>query len=130
MTDPGEAFTWPPTLPMLKVDMRIDDNRDDATLSQELAAVIGYVERVKGSQVDLYGVDDPSTPVTDPAYRLPLDDGYVFGALRLAARQHARRRSPDGMVASLDTGSVRVGTGDSDIDRMLRVGRFASPVIA
>jgi hypothetical protein len=34
------------------------------------------------------------------------------------------------MVASLDTGSVRVGTGDSDIDRMLRVGRFASPVIA
>lgn len=118
--------TWPPTLDQLKADMRITDNRDDVILSGELAACIAYVERTKGAQVDLYGFDGPTTVPR----RLPFDDGYWLGTMRLAARQHARRRSPDGMVASLDQGSVRIGTGDSDIDRMLRVGRFASPVIA
>lgn len=126
MTDPLVTPTWPPTLAQLKADMRLTDNRDDVILAGELAAAIAYVERTKGAQVDLYGFDGPgAVPV-----RLPFDDGYWFGTMRLAARAHARRRSPDGMVASVDQGSVRVGTGDADIDRMLRVGRFASPVIA
>lgn len=126
MTDPLVTPTWPPTLDQLKADMRVNDTRDDVILSGELAGCIAYVERVKGSAVDLYGFDGPEAVPR----RVPFDTGYWLGTMRLAARQHARRRSPDGMVASLDQGSIRIGTGDSDIDRMLRVGKFASPVIA
>lgn len=128
MTTPDPVY-WPPTLAMLKVDQgKTDSTRDDAKLSQELAAAVAYVERVRRAAVDFSGLLTESE--LEDAGMVQVDDDLRFGTIRLALRQHARSRSPDGMIASPDLGSVRVGTGDADIDRMLRVGRFAGPVFA
>lgn len=120
--------TWPPQLTALKIDLRIDDSRDDAQLTAHLAAAVAYVERVRGGQVDFSG------ELTGPELALlglvPVGDDLMHGTVRLAGRLHARGRSPDGMVSSPEFGSVRIGTGDADIDRMIRVGRWSMPVIA
>lgn len=121
MTAP-DPHRWPPTLQELKVDAAIADARDDAKLSQELESAVAYVEGVRGDQVDFTGLTDPA-PKARPTATLRL------GTIRLALRWHARGRSPDGMIASAETGSVRVASGDSDIDRMLRIGRFALPTL-
>jgi hypothetical protein len=128
VTTPDPDVYWPPTLAQLKVDGEINHTRDDAKLSQELAAAVAYVERVRGGTIDFSG------ELTELELAL-LELGRVgadlrLGTIRLALRWQARGRSPDGMVASPDLGSVRVSTGDSDIDRKLRVGRFAGPVFA
>lgn len=117
--------TWPPQLDALKLDLKIklDDTRDDDRLQFNLAGAVAYVERVQQRRVDFSGVG------TDPTL-IPVNDDLVHGTIRLAGRLLARGRSPDGMVTSAEFGSVRVGTGDADIDRMLRVGRYARPVIA
>lgn len=115
--------TWPPVLDDLKSDLKIklDDTRDDVRLSTELAAAVAYVERVHRGRVDFLDDDPTLRPVTDDLHH---------GTVRLAGRWLARGRSPDGMVTSTEFGSVRVSSGDADIDRMLRVGKFARPVIA
>lgn len=118
---------WPPTLAMLKVDAKIHDTRDDAKLSMELESAVDYVEGVR-RDVDFTGLLTEEELETAGMVRV----GWALhlGTLRLAQRWHARGRSPDGMIASPDSGSVRVSTGDADIDRLLKVGRFARPVIA
>jgi hypothetical protein len=128
VTTPDPDVYWPPTLAQLKVDGEIDHNRDDAKLSQELGAAVAYVERVRRGSLEFTGL---LTEDEAAALGLVLVDADTrLGTIRLALRWQARGRSPDGMVASPDLGSVRVSTGDSDIDRMLRVGRFAGPVFA
>lgn len=128
MTTPDPVY-WPPTLGMLKIDNKsTDSTRDDAKLSQELDAAVAYVERVRRGSVDFSGLLTELELVAAGMIRVDAD--LRLGTIRLALRQHARTRSPDGMVASPDLGSVRVGTGDADIDRMLRVGRYAGPVFA
>lgn len=114
---------WPPQRDELKVDTSLEDgDQDDARLDQTLNAAVAYVERVHRGRVDFL---DP------PLGALPVPDAdMVLGTLRLAARLHNRRRSPDGMVAAAELGSVRVGTGDADIDKLLRLGRWAPSVIA
>jgi hypothetical protein len=118
-----DPYRWPPTLPELKVDGGIKDNRLDPKLSQELEAAVAFVEGVRGGQVDFTALADPA-PKARPTATLRL------GTIRLALRWQARGRSPDGMIASAEGGSTRVSSGDADIDRMLRIGRFALPVIA
>lgn len=114
---------WPPTLDALKVDARINDSRDDARLSMELEAAAEYVQGVRGDRIDFTG------PPADGSTLGPVTATLRLGTIRLALRWHARGRSPDGMIASPDVGSVRVSSGDSDIDRMLRIGRYALPVL-
>lgn len=117
---------WPPTLAELKEDRQIDqaDQRHDGELAQVLAAAVAYVQDVKAGQFNmglfLDGEDELEPP--DAAIRL--------GTLRLAGRWHDRRRSPDGMINAQEMGATRVTSGDSDIDRMLRLGRFAGFVFA
>lgn len=124
MTEPApDPHRWPPDLADLKVDAKIRDSRDDAKLSMELDAAVAYVEGVRGGTVDFTGAEPPATGKARPTSTLRL------GTIRLALRWHARGRSPDGMIASPDVGSVRVSSGDADIDRMLRVGRYALPVL-
>ena len=118
---------WPPTLTALKVDGKIPDSRDDAKLSAELAAAVDYVEGVR-RDVDFTGL--LTEEELEDAGMVRVGHALHLGTIRLALRWQARGRSPDGMIASPDTGSVRVSTGDADIDRMLKVGRFARPVIA
>lgn len=121
MTAP-DPHRWPPTLTELKVDAVIDDARDDARLSAELEAAIAYIEGVRGGQVDFTGLADPA-PKARPTATLRL------GTIRLALRWHARGRSPDGMIASTDGPTTRVSSGDVDIDKMCRIGRYALPVL-
>lgn len=120
--------TWPPTLTELKTDMKIkpgegDSTNLDAQLEQTLDAAVAFVERVRPAfrydQTDIaqFGLPDPT-------------DDLRLGTLRLAGRWHIRRRSPDGMVAMGELGSARVASFDSDIERLLGIGRFAKPVIA
>lgn len=109
---------WPPTLDELKVDMKIDlsDTRDDERLIQVLDAAVDYVERVRPElQYD---------PLDPEQFELPEPSrDHRLGTLRLAARWHLRRRSPDGMINMAELGQSRVTTYDNDIDRLLRIGR-------
>lgn len=121
MTAP-DPHRWPPTLDETKVVAQIQDSRDDARLSLELEAAVSYVEGVRGGQVDFTGVATDGRALPSATLRM--------GTIRLALRWLARGRSPDAMIASPEGGSVRVSSGDSDIDRQLRIGRYALPVIA
>lgn len=118
------ALTWPPTLAELKIDkgIPVDDTRDDTELERQLTAAIGFVQRV---HVDRYNLTDESDS------ELPLPDAaMVLGTIRLALRWHTRKRSPDALVAMGELGAGRVPSFDTDIDRMLRIGRFAPSVFA
>lgn len=121
MTAP-DPHRWPPTLDELKVDAVINDPRDDARLSMELEAAVAYIEGVRGATIDFTGLADPA-PKGRPTGTLRL------GTIRLALRWHARGRSPDAMISSPDGPSTRVSSGDTDIDRMCRIGRYALPVL-
>ena len=117
---------WPPLLSDLKIDASIDvaDVRDDAPLQQVLDASISFVQRVHRGRYD-FGLGESGDEL------LPAPDvGIVLGTVRLAARWHTRRRSPDALVSMGELGSGRVPSFDPDIDRMLRIGRYAPSVIA
>lgn len=116
--------TWPPTLSDLKVDLKIDvgDVRNDGRLALDLSAAVTFVERVKSGQF-LFDATDPDQVIAG----LPLpDDDLFLGTLRLAGRWGSRRRSPDALIQMAELGSSRVPSFDTDIDRMLRLGRFAA----
>lgn len=106
-------MAWPPTLQDLKDDLGINDPRDDATLQRQLDAAIAYVTRVKG---DEYGLFDTNADTE-------------LGTVRLAGRFYTRRRSPDGIVAMGELGTATVPALDSDIEKLLEIGRFGGSVI-
>lgn len=118
--------TWPPELADLKIDAQLDadDDRDDAALVQTLDAAISFVQRRHRGRYDfgLGELGDELLPAPE------LDMG--LGTVRLAMRWHTRRRSPDALISLGDLGAGRVPSFDADIDRMLRVGRYAPSVIA
>ncbi len=101
-------MAWPPTLDDLKVDLNIDDTRDDTSLQHCLDAAVQFVE-------EIHTDDDLSR--------------YFLGAIRLAGRWYTRRSSPDGVVVMNEMGNSRVPSFDSDIDRLLRIGKYRKPVI-
>jgi len=105
---------WPPSLEDLKLDLKIEDDRDDERLQQMLDAAVAYVERVR-SDVD---------------YSAPVPADLVVGALRLAGRWNSRRRSPDALVDAGDLGSSRIPGVDPDIERLLGIGRFRGAMFA
>lgn len=109
--------TWPPDLAALKVDMKMDsdDDRFDVPLQVTLDAAVAYVERVR-TDVDFTGADATKTPVTDD---------LVLGTLRYARRLDIRRDSPSGMVVTDQIGATPVAGWDADIEKLLRVGRYA-----
>lgn len=116
-------LTWPPQLDDVKDDLKIDrgDVRDDARLSAALGAAIDLVTRLRGTAYNLTG-----TTSTLPS---PTQD-IVLGTVRLAVRWYTRGRSPDGLVANGgELGVSRVPSFDADIDRLLGLGRYRSPVI-
>lgn len=109
---------WPPTLDELKIDMKVDltDLRDDDRLTQVLDAAVAFVERVRS---DVNFTADPLSTLPDPSADVRL------GVLRLAGRWDVRRRSPDALIQMAEMGASRVPPFDSDIERLLGVGRFA-----
>lgn len=113
---------WPPLLADLKTDAQIplDDTRDDVELEQVLLAAVTFVARVHRESYDFGAA--PALPAPDATMSL--------GTCRLAMRWHTRRRSPDALISLGDVGASRVPSFDTDIDRMVRIGRYAPPVFA
>lgn len=113
--------TWPPSVEDLKSDASISVDTDDERLTRDLDAAVAYVRRVRPR----FNYEaDPLSP-----YPAPTADVFL-GTIRLASRWHTRTRSPDGLISMGDLGGARVSSGDIDIDRLLRIGRFAAVVIA
>lgn len=114
--------TWPPTLTQLKIDMKdleVDDDRFDGPLQLTLDAAVKYVQRVRKGEVDFDNPDDPGDGLDG------VDDDLVLGTLRYARRLDIRRESPSGMVVSDQLGSTPVAGWDADIEKLLRIGRYA-----
>jgi hypothetical protein len=119
------SVTWPPTLDELKDDLKIalDDTTEDVRLTMDLDASIAFVQRVRSDvQYDPLNPDQLGLPGPDADLKL--------GTLRLAGRWNTRRRSPDAMIAMAELGTARVSSYDPDIDRMLRIGRYAPMAFA
>lgn len=116
-------MVWPPTLEALKLDMDIDisDTRDDEVLQTQLDAAVAFVESVRPR------INYRNDLLSD--YPEPEPD-LVLGTLRLAGRWYTRRRSPEGLVAMGEMGSARIPAFDSDIEKLLRIGRWAKAVVA
>lgn len=117
--------TWPPLLDDLKRDMRMADDvtRFDVPLQQTLDAAVSYVERVR-SDVDFtaFSAEDPTERDTT---KVAVTDDLVLGTLRYARRLDIRRDSPSGMVVTDQIGATPVAGWDADIEKLLRIGRFA-----
>lgn len=123
---PAQFGVWPPSLADLKLDMGDTDPASDAKdpeLVVVLAAAVAKVRELKGGTWDLSEDGEESgTDLTPP------DAALILGTLRLAARWHTRRSSWDNMVNLADGASTPVPGFDADIDRLLRIGRYAPPV--
>jgi hypothetical protein len=119
-------MSWPPTLADLKADMRSRGEDaavldiDDVRLQPMLDAAVSFVQRVRWK---FNFTADPESELPDPTADL------ILGTLRLASRWHTRRRSPDSLVQMGELGAGRVPSIDPDIDRLLRLGRHALPVV-
>lgn len=111
------VLLWEPNLADLKDDMGIalSDTRDDDKLQAMLDAAIAFVYRVRTDLV-----------LSGPGFATDSVPDLCLGTLRLAGRWHTRRKSPDGLVQlGNELGSGRVPAFDPDIERLLRIGRFA-----
>jgi hypothetical protein len=119
-------MSWPPDLAFLKRDQKITDERDDARLADMLAAAVSFVQEIHRGRFDFGEIPEDVTadPLPTPGAQMEL------GTVRLAVRWSVRGRSPDGLVNSGELGLSRVTTFDPDIDRQLRIGRYAPSVIA
>src|SRR5690606_36380139 len=109
------------TLEDLKLDLSIEDDRDDAVLEQNLSAALDFAREVRS---DLNWSADPDSDLPAPSAT------HELGVIRLAGRWFIRRRSPDALIQSADTGASRIPSVDPDIERMLGLGRYRKPVIA
>lgn len=117
---------WPPSIADLRLDMQRDGQVDvsDQALEQVLSAAIDYVQDVKRGRINFGTGEESESELADPEYR------YILGTLRYAERLHQRRMSPDGLLNMGEMGSARVGSGDLDVDRLLRIGRFGPATFA
>lgn len=105
--------TWPPLLEDLQRDMKLTDvtltDEQVEQLEQTLAAAIAYVERTR-SDLDF----------TDS-----LGDDLMLGTLRYARRLDLRRETPVGLMVLDGITSTTIPGWDSDIERLLQIGRYA-----
>lgn len=123
MTDP--VLTWPLTVEDLRQDADGSDNAelatwDDERLQMVLDAAVSWVRDVRPQ----FNYDGSSTStLPEPT------QNHMLGILRLAGRWHNRRSSPNGIVDMGEMGGSRITSYDPDIDRLLRIGRWAKAVI-
>src|SRR5689334_24989115 len=115
------SAAWIPSLTELKVDLDLQDAIDDSALQSCLDTAVAFVQ---DRHRDRYNVDE------DPFSTLPsMPSSVRLGVVRLAGRWYTRRRSPDGLIATVDFGTSRIPSFDSDIERLLRIGRYAKSEI-
>jgi hypothetical protein len=124
--DPDRRLVWPPTLSDLKRDLslREDDEDDDESLADQLAAAMAFVARTHEGRYefggDAFGL---LSPLPQPGPEM------VLGTVRLAGRWWTRKRSPDGTIAMGDIGTTTIPGFDSDLERMLEMGRYGGSMI-
>lgn len=113
---------WPPSLAVLKEDQSVPDDRDDTRLQLVLTAAVTVVEQLREGDFNFAGDLDSELPAPS--------DAIVLGTVRLAARWHTRRRSPDALLNLGELGTGRVPSFDADVEMLLGIGRHHGPVIA
>lgn len=113
--------TWPPALTDFRRELRrtVDDTADQQLEQSALDAAIAFVERIHAAK---YAFGDQFSDLPE------VDANMWLGTLYLARRLNSRRRSPDGVIDLGELGTTRIPSFDPDIDRMLRIGRYKSPV--
>lgn len=114
---PGELVGLPEggptTLPLVKVQLSITDNRDDARLSAIVDATNNLVRSWPISQL---AVDADEWP-----------ERIVLGTSMLAARFFRRKNSPAGVEAFGQLGAAYVMRSDPDIAQLLSTGSYQLP---
>lgn len=94
-------------------------------VERKRVAAAAYVERMRR---DLMLPGDPlADPPVPPAYA-PTPDVQA-GAVLLTARLYARKGSPLGVASFGEFGPADVIRYDTDIERLLGLGRYAAPVV-
>lgn len=116
---------WPPTLDELKADMRVDSERFNTPLQITLDAAVAYVERVRTDVDYTAAARAPEVPTTADPTKVAVSADLKLGTLRYARRLDIRRDSPSGMVVTDQIGATPVAGWDADIEKLLRVGRYA-----
>lgn len=112
---------WPPSLTDLRLDMGDRNERDDSKddrMSMVLDASVEHVRNIKGWKYDLAEVEQSGVIL------LPPTAAIILGTLRFAGRWHSRRSAPDNLATLGDAGGLVVPGFDSDIERMLQIGRY------
>lgn len=96
---------------------------DDEALANAVRAAEPFVERARPDSF-------PRAAAGGPDFSQPPSSDPYFAAMQLAARLYGRRNSANG-VAAFDNmgGPVYVSRYDPDIERGLRIGIFARPVV-
>ncbi len=119
--NPDDLLPWPLELADLKADLDIadDDTRDDVTLSRQLGAAIEWVAEFHAGRFEFSS--DPAIAGVS-TLRLP-GQQMRLGIIRLAGRWYNRRRSPEGLISMGDLGTANIPGFDSDLERMLQMGR-------
>jgi Phage gp6-like head-tail connector protein len=108
--------TWP-TLDEVRAVLRLEPSpSEDPLIERARLAAVDYVE----------GRIDPKWVLIDPLGPI-IPDGVYEATLFAAARYYRRRDSLDGTIGWGDTGVVRVGRYDPDVDALL--GRYLALVI-
>lgn len=126
MLDPDQSLAWPPSLDLLKLDLDLDldEHGDDESLTVQLVAAMGFVQRTHRGRY-AFGVDAFAalSPLPSPGPEM------VLGTVRLAGRWWARRRSPEGLITMGELGTANIPGFDSDLERMLEMGRYGGSMI-
>lgn len=103
----------PAALPAVKTQLGITDNRDDARLSDIIAAV--------NSEVRCWPVASRSIGLVS------WYPSTALGSTLLAARLFRRKNSPAGVEAFGTGGAAYVMRNDPDIAMMLKLGSWSGP---
>lgn len=118
---PDGFGVWPPSLMDLRTDMgdrNLSDDGKDDMMSMVLDAAVEHVRKIKGWKYDLAEVEESGVVKLAPT------PDIILGTLRFAGRWHSRRTAPDNLVTMGDAGGLVVPGFDSDIERLLQVGRY------
>lgn len=119
---PDGFGVWPPSLVDLRDDMGDRDDQDDSKdgkMSMVLDAAIAHVRDIKGWKYDLAAVEESGVVKPPPTADI------ILGTLRFAGRWHQRRSTPDNLATLGDAGGLVVPGFDSDIEKLLQIGRYA-----
>jgi len=103
------ATTWP-TLPEIRLFLRISGTDDDAVIDSARSAAVDY-----GNRRTNYRWDPTVDPTTWPTF---MPDSVHEAAIIHAARMYRRRDSIDGTVGWADVGLTHIGRVDPDVEAL------------